>query len=295
MYNKNQNGYPNRSSGSRMWHGMSSSLPCGMSQYAYQDTDFSSAYPSRRMFEMPPSSSTLGAVGHMSSSSTSSLTGCNNSGTNLIVNYLPQDMTDREFYALFSTSGPIESSRIMRDFKTCYSFGYGFVNYLTEEGAQRAIKSLNGVTVRNKRLKVSYARPAGEELKETNLYVTNLPRTITEEQLDEIFGKYGLIVQKNILRDKMTGKPRGVAFIRYNKREEAQEAIAALNNVIPEGSNQPLTVRVAEEHGKQKATQFYNSTMNMNMNMMNSMHYPPPSSVMHRGRARFRFQNITPY
>lgn len=74
------------------------------------------------------------------------------------------------------------------------------------------------------------------------------------------------------------------------------QAISALNNVIPEGSNQPLTVRVAEEHGKQKATQFYNSTMNMNMNMMNSMHYPPPSSnVMHRGRARFRFQNMCPY
>lgn len=61
---------------------------------------------------------------------------------------------------------------------------------------------------------VSYARPAGEEIKETNLYVTNLPRSINEEQLDVIFGKYGLIVQKNILRDKMTGKPRGVAFIR---------------------------------------------------------------------------------
>ncbi len=73
------------------------------------------------------------------------------------------------------------------------------------------------------------------------------------------------------------------------------QAISALNNVIPEGSNQPLTVRVAEEHGKQKATQFYNSTMNMNMNMMNSMHYPAPSNVMHRGRARFRFQNISPY
>lgn len=68
--------------------------------------------------------------------------------------------------------------------------------------------------MRNKRLKVSFARPPGEELKETNLYVTNLPKTITEDQLDIIFGKYGTIVQKNILRDKMTGKPRGVAFVR---------------------------------------------------------------------------------
>lgn len=43
--------------------------------------------------------------------------GANNAGTNLIVNYLPQDMTDRELYSLFRHSGPIESCRVMRDFK----------------------------------------------------------------------------------------------------------------------------------------------------------------------------------
>lgn len=63
-------------------------------------------------------------------------------------------------------------------------------------------------------IKVSFARPGGEQLRDTNLYVTNLSRSITDEQLDTIFGKYGQIVQKNILRDKHTGNPRGVAFIR---------------------------------------------------------------------------------
>lgn len=38
--------------------------------------------------------------------------------------------------------------------QTNYSFGYAFINFVAEEGAQRAIKCLNGVTVRNKRLKV---------------------------------------------------------------------------------------------------------------------------------------------
>lgn len=88
------------------------------------------------------------------------------------------------------------------------------MNYVSEEGAQQAIKSLNGITIRNKRLKVSYARPAGEDIRDTNLYVTNLPKTITEDHLETIFGKYGIIVQKNILRDKLTGNPRGVAFVR---------------------------------------------------------------------------------
>lgn len=33
-------------------------------------------------------------------------------------------------------------------------------------------------------------------------------------------------------------------YYRFDKREEAQEAIAALNNVIPEGGTEPLSVKV---------------------------------------------------
>ncbi|CAH2986445.1 unnamed protein product [Chilo suppressalis] len=178
------------------------------------------------------------------------------SRTNLIVNYLPQSMTEKDLYAMFMTIGPIESCRVMKDFKTGYSYGFGFVNFTREEDATRAIETFNGYQLRNKRLKVSYARPSGDDIKDTNLYVTNLPRAITEEQLETIFGKYGRIVQKHILRDKGSGAPRGVAFVRFDKREEAQEAIAALNNVIPEGGTEPLSVKVAEEHGKQKAAYY---------------------------------------
>lgn len=107
----------------------------------HQDTDFSSPYSARaRMYDLP--SSTFGAPHHhMSSSSTSSLTGiglgggghghghassssagasgsnANNATTNLIINYLPQDMNERELHALFSAIGPVETCRVMRDFK----------------------------------------------------------------------------------------------------------------------------------------------------------------------------------
>ncbi|XP_070144778.1 sex-lethal homolog isoform X2 [Drosophila kikkawai] len=178
------------------------------------------------------------------------------SATNLIINYLPQDMSDRELFNLFSGCGPINTCKIMRDFKTGYSFGYGFVDYKTESDSEDAIQKLNGFYVRNKRLKVSYARPGGMAIKDTNLYVINLPRNINDDMLDRIFSPFGRIVQRNILRDKLTGRPRGVAFVRYNKREEAQEAIKMLNNTVPEGGQQPIWVRLAEEHGKAKAAQF---------------------------------------
>nr|XP_034185172.1 sex-lethal homolog isoform X8 [Osmia lignaria] len=176
--------------------------------------------------------------------------------TNLIINYLPQSMTEKDLYSLFVTIGPVESCRVMKDYKTGYSYGFGFVNYAKAEDAATAINTLNGLQVQNKRLKVSFARPSGEEIKETNLYVTNLPRNITESQIDDIFSKYGNIVQKNILKDKITGLPRGVAFVRFDKREEAQEAIARLHGTIPEGGSEPLSVKIAEEHGKQKAAYY---------------------------------------
>lgn len=43
-------------------------------------------------------------------------------------------------------------------FQTGYSYGYAFINFVTEDSALRAIKCLNGVTVRNKRLKVNVNR-----------------------------------------------------------------------------------------------------------------------------------------
>lgn len=39
--------------------------------------------------------------------------------------------------------------------QTGYSFGYAFVDFASEIDAQNAIKSVNGITVRNKRIKVS--------------------------------------------------------------------------------------------------------------------------------------------
>jgi protein sex-lethal len=95
------------------------------SNYAYaQDADFSYGPPrTNRMYDMPPSTSNTfgGGIGHFPASSTSSLSGgnCNasNAGTNLIVNYLPQDMNERELHTVFSTMGPIESCRVLRDFK----------------------------------------------------------------------------------------------------------------------------------------------------------------------------------
>ncbi|XP_019878166.2 sex-lethal homolog isoform X2 [Aethina tumida] len=173
--------------------------------------------------------------------------------TKLIVNYIPQYAMEEDLAQIFTPIGRVENIKIMRDFKTGYSYGFGFVKYYNAEDAAKAIQLINGMTFRNKRLKVSYSRPPGTDMKDSNLYITNLPKDVTEQDVDKLFREFGEIVQRTVLKDKVTGLPRGVAFVRFSKGEEAQAAISHLDGKQLDNAMLPLSVRVAEDHGRQKA------------------------------------------
>lgn len=53
---------------------------------------------------------------------------------------------------------------------------------------------------------------------------------------------------------------------RYDNKEEAQQAIDMMNNSTPPGASTPLVVRIAEEHGKQKAAYYAGMQAGMRQN-----------------------------
>jgi RNA recognition motif-containing protein len=55
-----------------------------------------------------------------------------------------------------------------------------------------------------------------------NIYVGNLIRSVTEEQLRDLFGAYGEVASVRIIKDRETGMVRGFAFVEM-KNNEAQE------------------------------------------------------------------------
>jgi ELAV like protein 2/3/4 len=166
--------------------------------------------------------------------------------TNLIVNYLPQTMTQEEIRSLFSSIGEVESCKLIRDKVTVgQSLGYGFVNYHRCDDATKAIQTLNGLRLQNKTIKVSYARPSSEAIKGANLYVSGLPKHMTQPDLERMFSCSGNIITSRILCDNITGLSKGVGFIRFDQRVEAERAIQKLNGTIPEGATEPVTVKFA--------------------------------------------------
>ncbi|GMT13604.1 hypothetical protein PFISCL1PPCAC_4901 [Pristionchus fissidentatus] len=167
------------------------------------------------------------------------------SRTNLIINYLPQTMNQEEVRALFSSIGEIESCKLVRDKMSGQSLGYGFVNYVKDDDAMRAVASFNGLRLQNKTIKVSFARPSAEGIKGANLYVSGLPKSMTQRELEGLFRPHGQIITSRILSDNITGLSKGVGFVRFDKKEEAESAIEKLNGATPAGCTDQITVKFA--------------------------------------------------
>jgi len=187
---------------------------------------------------------------------------------NLIVNYVPTTLTEEEFRGVFEQYGELESAKLMVDKMTKQSLGYGFVKYTTPENALKAINELNGKSLQSKTLKVAYAKPP---IQYKNLYVSQMDPSITKEDLDALFSPYGKIVESRILTDKATQASKGVGFVHYETRAQAEAAANALNGTLLPNMSQPLRVKFANVMSEKKNTRKTpgNFTNNNNTNNTN--------------------------
>lgn len=181
----------------------------------------------------------------------------------LMINYLPNNLDVPAFRALFLQFGPVENAHIVRNSATNESKGYGFITYHDEESSLKAISTLNGHQIGDKRLRVAYSTPVdGSRNKslntsasavsspgDVNVYIANLPKDWEEEQLTVRFEKYGPVKHCKILKDA-SGASRGAGFVRYDTSKMAAAAILDMDDKVPEGSTLPLIVKIAD--GKKK-------------------------------------------
>src|SRR5260370_41303953 len=83
-----------------------------------------------------------------------------------------------------------------------------------------------------------------------NIYVGNLVWDANQDDLFQLFSKYGKVTRAQVITDRETGRSRGFGFVEMDNDEEAQRAIDALNGAQHDA--RPLTVNEArprEERG----------------------------------------------
>jgi RNA recognition motif-containing protein len=72
-----------------------------------------------------------------------------------------------------------------------------------------------------------------------NIYVGNIPRGVTENELRELFQAFGEISSASVIKDKFSGESRGFGFVEMPNKK----ALSALNGKDFKG--RPLTVNEA--------------------------------------------------
>ncbi len=70
-----------------------------------------------------------------------------------------------------------------------------------------------------------------------NIYIGNLDYSLQEDDLKQIFGKYGEVTSVKLITDKFTGKGKGFGFVEMAEEKEATTAINELDGTEINGRN----------------------------------------------------------
>lgn len=187
------------------------------------------------------------------------------SKTNLYIRGLPQNTTDEDLYKMCKNYGKIVSTKAIVDPATNLCKGYGFVDFDRFDSAQKAVIQLKSNGIQAQMAKQQEQDP-------TNLYISNLPRSVTETELESLLAAFGSVISTRILRDN-SGLSKGVGFARMESKEKCEQIIHQFNGKYlhqirngtpPVGAVEPLLCKFAD--GGPKKTKhhpkFINGTNN---------------------------------
>ncbi|XP_061062316.1 RNA-binding motif, single-stranded-interacting protein 2 isoform X3 [Eubalaena glacialis] len=152
------------------------------------------------------------------------------SKTNLYIRGLQPSTTDQDLVKLCQSYGKIVSTKAILDKTTNKCKGYGFVDFDSPSAAQKAVTALKASGVQAQMAKQQEQDP-------TNLYISNLPLSMDEQELEGMLKPFGQVISTRILRDT-SGTSRGVGFARfypapYNITPNRMLAQSALSPYLP--------------------------------------------------------------
>lgn len=159
-------------------------------------------------------------------------------------------------WELFVQAGPVVNVHMPKDRVTQTHQGYGFVEFLSEEDADYAIKIMNMIKLYGKPIRVNKASAHQKNLDVgANIFIGNLDPEVDEKLLYDTFSAFGVILQTpKIMRDPETGNSKGFAFINFASFEASDTAMDAMNGQYL--CNRPISVSYAfkkdskgERHG----------------------------------------------
>ena len=84
-----------------------------------------------------------------------------------------------------------------------------------------------------------------------NIYVSNLPFAVVDEDLRCYFAEYGEVISAKVIMDKYTNRSKGFGFVEMSDDAAGQKAIAELDGATVEGRS--IKVNIAKPREERPA------------------------------------------
>jgi polyadenylate-binding protein len=164
---------------------------------------------------------------------------------NIFIKNLDKSIDNKALYDTFSTFGNILSCKVThlpsKDGDENGGSGFGFVHFETQEAAEKAIAKMNNMILNGKQVYVGPFLKKNERLRVmsksnqfTNVFIKNLDKSINEEQLRNMFSKFGEIQSCVVMRDE-NGNSKGFGFINFTDHDSAAASVEDMNGKEIEG------------------------------------------------------------
>ncbi|CAN1242561.1 Heterogeneous nuclear ribonucleoprotein 27C, partial [Linum perenne] len=133
----------------------------------------------------------------------------------------------------FGKYGEITDSVIMKDRYTGQPRGFGFITYADPSVVDKVMEDLHIIC--EKQVEIKRTIPKGsahtKDFKTKKIFVGGIPSSVTEDDLQEFFSKYGRVVEHQIIRDHETNRSRGFGFIIFDSEEIVDELLSNGNMI----------------------------------------------------------------
>lgn len=161
--------------------------------------------------------------------------------SNLFVKNLPGETKSADLHQAFAGFGKVFSARVKYNPNgTCK--GYGYVQYENKDGADKALNEMNGKIFKGSKITVEHFLASGARtasfMKYNNLFVKNIPRKFTDQDLISLFKPHGEIVSAVVIKESPDAPGnKGFGFVCFKSAEDAKNAEEKLKNFSIEGQN----------------------------------------------------------
>mmetsp|Transcript_11998 Transcript_11998/g.19696 ORF Transcript_11998/g.19696 Transcript_11998/m.19696 type:complete len:945 (-) Transcript_11998:60-2894(-) len=165
--------------------------------------------------------------------------------SNIYVKGWPVGFPDFLLQSVFQKYGQVIRLRLLDNPDPEQPTQAALVQMAREEEATAALKALHGKVAPTPvpAMRVKHAGRDGQP--SGNLYVTSLPRTITEQQIRETFKKYGEVSRLRLLNQEKSPELR--ALVELSSPQLAQQAVRELDNSAPVFTGPMLYIQYASK------------------------------------------------